>query len=76
MCLFVSPNVGSNRVGLDQAGGLGHYVIETRKKSKGFILLRRRPVSSHGASQCHLKLAWSINPLTALALNRLGNPPL
>ena len=50
MCLFVSFNVGSNVVGLDQAGGLGHYVIETRNKSSS-LGDKARPVSSHGASQ-------------------------
>ena len=29
----MSSIVGSNVVGLDQAGGLGHYVIETKSDS-------------------------------------------
>ena len=45
-------NVGSNVVGLDQAGGLGHCVIETRINScslwgmrRGLCLLMVRPKS-------------------------------
>ena len=54
MCLFDVLFVRSNQVGLDQAGGLGHYVIETRNirivrtcvcGPEGLCLLMVRPGS-------------------------------
>ena len=77
MCLFVL-NVGSNLVGLDQAGGLGHYVIETRSKSspsrrirRGLCLLMVRPKSFKAGL-----VNQAFNCASLLFGVRLGNPPL
>lgn len=61
-------NVGSNVVGLDQAGGLGHCVIETRINSCSLGDENEACVFSWCVPS-HLKLAWSIKPLTALVIS-------